>query len=333
VGRYLVRRTLAAIPTLLAISLVIFTLLDLAPGDPTAQLPQSIPPAQREAIREALGFNDPFLVRYASWLRQMTVDEPLALLDTVLGREDTGRTRLLSWSSRSPLMDTIAERLPQTLWVLGTSFVIAILIALPIGIVSAYRQYSIVDQLGTLVSMLGYSVPTFLTGLIAILIFSDGFGWPSFYDTTHQVTDWTSFVFQLKQIAMPVGVLALFNAASLSRYTRSSMLESLNQDYIRTARSKGASERRVVLLHAFRNSCIPVVTLIALQLPGIFAGAIITEQIFRINGIGQALISAIEGADIPMVQTLTSLFAVLVVASNLLADIVYGWLDPRIRYD
>jgi peptide/nickel transport system permease protein len=333
VGRYLIRRTLTAIPTLLAISFVIFALLDLAPGDPTSQYPETVSPEEREAIREALGANGPFLVRYGSWLRQLAIDEPMALLDEMLGREGNNRTRLISWSSRSPLMDTIAERLPQTLWVLGTAFIIAILIALPIGIVSAYRQYSVVDQVGTLVSMLGYSVPTFLTGLIAILIFSDGLGWPSFYDTTHRVTDWASFVFQLKQIAMPVAVLALFNAASLSRYTRSAMLENLNQEYIRTARSKGARERRVVILHAFRNSCIPIVTLIALQLPGIFAGAIITEQVFRINGIGQALISAIEASDIPMVQTLTFLFAVLVVASNLLADMVYGWLDPRIRYD
>jgi peptide/nickel transport system permease protein len=332
-GTYLLRRLITAIPTLLAISFVIFALLDLAPGDPTAQLPQTMSPEDREAYREALGVNEPFLVRYGLWLRQMTVEEPLALMDSVLGRQDTDRFRILSWTSRSPLMDTIAERLPQTLWVLGTAFVIAILIALPIGIISAYRQYSIVDQIGTLVSMLGYSVPTFLTGLVAILIFSDGLGWPSYYDTTHQVTDWSSFLFQLKQIAMPVGVLALFNAAALSRYTRSAMLDSLNQDYIRTARAKGVGEKRIVLLHAFRNSCIPVVTLIALQLPGIFAGAIITEQIFRINGVGQALISAIESSDIPMVQTLTFLFAVLVVASNLLADIIYGWLDPRIRYD
>jgi peptide/nickel transport system permease protein len=334
VGRHLLRRTLAAIPTLLVISFVIFALLDLAPGDPTSQMPPSIPPADRAAIREALGLNEPFLVRYGSWLRQLTIDEPLALVDALLERDsESGRTRLISWSSRAPLMDTIAERLPQTLWVLGTAFIIGILIALPLGIVSAYKQYSIVDQLGTLVSMLGYSVPTFLTGLIAILIFADGFGWQSFYDTTHRVTDWSSFVFQVKQMVMPVGVLALFNAAALSRYTRSAMLESLGEDYIRTARSKGVDERRVVVKHAFRNSCIPVVTLIALQIPGIFAGALITEQIFRINGIGQALIAAINEGDIPMVQTLTFLFAVLVVASNLLADVVCGLLDPRIRYD
>jgi peptide/nickel transport system permease protein len=334
VSRYFARRVLTTIPTLLGISFIIFSLLTLAPGDPTAQLPDTISPETRAEIRESMGLDEPFLIRYVTWLRQLTIEEPLALADRVRGVEpDEPRMRLPSWSSRSPLVDTILERLPQTLWVLGTAFVLAILFALPLGIISAYRQYSIVDQLGTLVSMLGYSVPTFLTGLIAILIFSDGFGWPSFYDTTHRVTDWPSFVFQLRQMVMPVLVLALFNAAALARFTRSAMLESLSNDYIRTARSKGVSERRVVLRHAFRNSCIPVVTLIALQIPGIFAGAIITEQIFRINGIGHALISAINENDMPMVQTLTFLFAVLVVSSNLLADVLYGWLDPRIRYD
>jgi peptide/nickel transport system permease protein len=217
--------------------------------------------------------------------------------------------------------------------VLGTAFVVGILIAIPLGVVSAYRQYSALDQAGTLFSMVGYSVPTFFTGLVAIIIFSVTLGWfPSFYDTTHQVRDFGSFVFQLQQMVMPVSVLALFNAAALSRFTRSSMLENLGEDYVRTARAKGLGEPQVLVRHALRNSLIPVVTLIALQIPGIFAGAIITEQIFRINGLGQMLITSISSADIPMVQTLTFIFAVLVVVSNLVADLVYGLLDPRIRY-
>jgi peptide/nickel transport system permease protein len=334
-GSYVIRRALGAIPTLLAISFVIFAILDLAPGDPTASLPMTIPPEVRADIREALGFNDPFLVRYGKWLRQMFVDEPLGLVEGALGIEIGGadRTRIISWASRAPVMDTIAERLPQTLWVLGTAFLLGVLIAVPLGVLSAYRQYSALDQAGTLFAMVGYSVPTFFTGLVAIIVFSVTLGWfPSFYDTTHQVRDFGSFVFQLRQMAMPVAVLALFNAAALSRFTRSSMLENLGEDYIRTARAKGLDERGVLIRHALRNSLIPVVTLIALQIPGIFAGAIITEQIFRINGIGQMLISSINGADIPMVQTLTFIFAVLVVVFNLLADVVYGLLDPRIRY-
>ncbi len=336
-GRYIARRLLIAIPTLIVISFVIFAILDLAPGDPTASLPLTVPPDVREQIRVTLGFNDPFLIRWVKWMRQMFVFEPLNVIEQVFNvsiGEGAERTRIISWSSRGPVVDTIIERLPQTLWVLGLAFVFGILIAIPVGVISAYKQYSIFDNVGTFVSMIGYSVPTFFTGLLAIVIFSVWLGWfPSFYDTTHQVTDWPSFVIQVKQIAMPVAVLSLFNAAALSRFTRSSMLDNLSKDYVRTARSKGLVENRVLIIHVLRNSLIPVVTLIALQIPGIFAGAIITEQIFRINGIGHLLISAIQGADVPMVQTLTFIFAVLIVTFNLIADVIYGFLDPRIRYE
>ena len=211
---------------------------------------------------------------------------------------------------------------------------VGILIALPIGIVSAYRQYSLFDQIGTFVSMIGFSVPTFFSGLLLIIVFSVQLNWlPSIYDTTHRVTDWPSFVFQVKQLIMPVMVLGLFNAAQLSRFVRSAMLDNLNLDYVRTARSKGLRERAVILVHVLRNSLIPVVTLIALGIPTVFGGAIITEQIFRVNGLGQLLIIAIQGADIPLVQTLTFIFAVLIVFCNLVADLLYGVLDPRIRYD
>jgi peptide/nickel transport system permease protein len=167
-------------------------------------------------------------------------------------------------------------------------------------------------------------------------VFSVKLGWfPSTYDTRHVVdwTSWESISFQLKQMAMPVAVLSLFNAAALTRFTRAAMLDNLNEDYVRTARSKGAKEKAVILSHVLRNSLIPVVTLIALQIPGIFAGAIVTENIFRINGLGALLIGAIEGGDVPMVQTLTFIFAVLIVVFNLVADVLYGLLDPRIRYD
>ncbi len=336
-GRYIARRVLIAIPTLIVISFVIFAILDLAPGDPTASLPLTVPPDVREQIRVTLGFNDPFFFRWVKWMRQMFVFEPLNVIEQVFNvsiGEGANRTRIISWSSRGPVIDTIIERLPQTLWVLGLAFVFGILIAIPVGVISAYKQYSIFDNIGTFVSMIGYSVPTFFTGLLAIVIFSVWLGWfPSFYNTTHQVTDWPSFIIQVKQIAMPVAVLSLFNAAALSRFTRSSMLDNLSKDYVRTARSKGLVENRVLVIHVLRNSLIPVVTLIALQIPGIFAGAIITEQIFRINGIGHLLISAIQSADVPMVQTLTFIFAVLIVTFNLIADVIYGFLDPRIRYE
>ena len=335
--RYIVRRLLFAVPTLLAISFVLFALLDLAPSDPTGQLPLTIPPEVRAQIRDSLGLDEPFVVRYLKWLEQFFVNEPLNVVERLLGVEfgdSSNRLRVRSWATRSPVVDLIVERLPQTLWVVGLSYVVGILIALPIGIVSAYKQYSWFDQVGAFVSMVGFSVPTFFTGLLAILLFSVTLNWlPSIYDTTHAVTDLGSFWTQIKQLFMPVLVLAFYNAAQLSRFMRSAMLDNLNLDYVRTARAKGLRERAVLLVHVLRNSMIPVVTMIALGVPTIFGGAIITEQIFRVNGLGQLLIVAIQGADIPLVQTLTFLFAVLIVLFNLVADVLYGILDPRIRYE
>ncbi len=340
--RFSIRRFLFAIPTLIVISFIIFTLLDLAPGDPTANLPLTIDAQTREQIRLSLGLGEPFHNRYLAWLNQFFFNEPLNILEQWFGFEFSGsaeRLRIRSWSTRSPVVDLIIERTPQTLWIVGMSYVIGILIAIPIGVVSAYRQYSWFDQAGTLFSMLGFSVPTFFTGLLLIVIFStvvpnDSWLWlPSIYDTTHRVTDWGSFVFQVRQMIMPVTVLALFNAAQISRFMRSSMLDNLSQDYVRTARAKGMKEHVVVMVHVLRNSLIPVVTVIALGVPQIFGGAIITEQIFRVNGLGALLIGGIEAADIPLVQTLTFIFAVLIVAFNLIADLLYGILDPRIRYD
>ena len=336
-GTYIIRRTLFAIPTLVAISLIIFAILDLAPGDPTSQLPLTLPAEVKEQIRESLGFNDPFLVQWLKWMRLMFINESLNAIDSIFGTcigDCESRARIISWSSRAPAIDVIYQRIPQTLWVLGLSFIFGTLLAIPIGVISAYKQYSAFDNIGTFVTMIGFSVPTFFTGLLAIVIFSVWLGWfPSFYDTTLVVNSWDTFVLQVKQMIMPVAVLTMFSAAALSRFTRSSVLDNLNQDYVRTARSKGLGETKVVMTHVMRNSMIPVVTLIALSIPGIFAGAIITEQIFRINGLGQLLIVAIGQGDVPMVQTLTFIFAVLIVGFNLIADIMYGVLDPRIRYD
>jgi len=187
--------------------------------------------------------------------------------------------------------------------------------------------------------MVGFSIPTFFTGTMGIIIFSvwtptDAWWWlPSSYTTTHVVNDWDSFVFQLRQMVLPMMVLGLFNAAQISRFMRASMLDNLNQDYVRTARAKGLSEWTVVMVHVLRNSMIPVITVIALGVPYIFGGAIITEQIFKVNGLGQLLITAIQANDLPMVQTVTFMIAVLIVMFNIVADVLYGVLDPRIRYD
>lgn len=333
---YTLRRLLFAIPTLLVISFVIFALLDLAPNDPTGDLPLTIPPEVREQIKASLGLNDPFFIRYLHWLHQFFINEPLNLLQSLTGWQigDQNRVRILSWATRSPVVDLIVQRLPQTLWVVGLAYLFGILIAIPIGVLSAYRQYSIFDQIGTFISMVGYSVPTFFTGVVLIVVFSSYLQWfPSVYDTNLQVTGFSSFFEQVRQMILPVAVLALYNASQITRFVRASMLDNLHQDYVRTARAKGVKEKTVLLVHVLRNSLIPVVTVIALGVPTIFSGAIITEQIFRVNGLGQLLITAIQGADIPLVQTLTFIFAVLIVLFNLIADVLYGILDPRIRYD
>ncbi len=333
---YTIRRLLVAIPVLLIISFVIFSLLALAPNDPLGDLPLTIPPEVRADMRAALGLDQPFFIRFLLWLRQFFVNEPLNLLQAWTGFQigDAHRLRVLSWATRSPVVDLIVQRLPQTLWVVGLAYLFGVLLAVPIGVLSAYRQHSWFDQIGAFVTMVGYSVPTFFTGVVLIVVFSVKLQWfPSVYDTNLKVTDWASFVAQLRQMFLPVLVLTLFNTSQISRFVRASMLDNLHQDYVRTARAKGVKEHIVVLVHVLRNSLIPVVTVIALGVPTIFSGAIVTEQVFRVNGLGQLLITAIQGGDLPLVQTLTFVFAVLIVGFNLIADVLYGWLDPRISYD
>ena len=342
---FAVRRLVLAIPTLLFISFVIFMLLQLAPGDPMAQVPLTVPPEVKQKMREALGVGEPPLVQYWKWLVQVFWLEPKVFIDWLTNSSTlfswlpntslyNDELRVISWQTRSPVMDIVIQRIPQTLWVVGMAYIVGILIALPIGIYSAYKQYSVFDQAGTFVTMIGFSIPPFFTGPLLIVIFSVQLGWfPSIYDTTHVVNDWASFKIQFNQMILPVMVLALQTTAQISRYMRASMLDNLNQDYVRTARAKGLGEAVVVAVHVLRNSMIPVITVIALNVPAIFGGAIITEQVFKVNGIGQLLITALFANDLPMVMTLTFIFAVLIVLFNLIADILYGLLDPRIRYD
>jgi peptide/nickel transport system permease protein len=210
----------------------------------------------------------------------------------------------------------------------GSAFLLSILVAIPIGVLSALKQYSFFDQAATTFAFLGFSIPTFFSGILMILVFSVFFGWlPFVYDS--QVTGFWPIV---KQSIMPITVLGLAGAAQLMRFVRASMLETISQDYVRTARAKGLREKSVVVLHAMRNALIPVVTVLALQVPEIFGGAIITEQIFRIPGIGRALIDGIYSKDVPVVMAITFGIAVLVVLFNVIADILYAVLDPRIRY-
>lgn len=318
-NRYIIRQILIAIPTILGISFVIFMVLSLAPNDPMSQFAvnPAIPPEVRENIRHQLGLDQPWPIRYVKWLW------------TLVTTGDFG----YSFSSRIPVMQLIMMRLPTTLWVLGVAYLISVLLALPIGIVSAVKQYSFFDHLVSTLAFIGFSVPTFFTGVLLILIFSVRLHWlPFIYDSTLVVKDLDSLGQLLKQSAMPIMVLGLFETATLARYVRASMLENLPLDYVRTARAKGIAEWLVVFRHAFRNSMIPVVTLIALGVPGIFGGALITEQIFRVPGIGSLLVASLDASDTPVIMGVTFIYGVLVVLFNLVADIIYAFLDPRIKY-
>jgi peptide/nickel transport system permease protein len=227
----------------------------------------------------------------------------------------------------------IVQRLPQTLQVVGIAYLLAVLVAIPIGIIAAVKQYSFFDQIATTFAFIGFSLPAFFTGLLLLLIFSYRLGWfPSIYSTTLKVDSWSSFVQMLRQMALPITVLAVQQSAALTRFMRSSMLDNLPLDYVRTARAKGLNDLTVVVRHILANSLIPVVTLIALGIPTIFAGAIITENLFRVNGLGALLINSINSSDTPVVMALTFVFAILTVLFNLIADILYGVLDPRVRY-
>jgi peptide/nickel transport system permease protein len=319
VSRYLIRRILLAIPTLLLISFVLFAILSLAPGDPLSQFAANpaVPPEVRENIRRSLGLDQPWPVRYVKWV-------------IALAHGDWG----FSFGSRIPVWDLLKLRIPSTLAVVGVAYLVSLLIAIPIGIISAVKQYSLFDHAATTFAFIGFSVPTFFTGLLLIIVFSVKLQWlPFIYDSTLQVRDLSSLGTQIRQSIMPIMVLALFQTATLVRFTRASLLENLPQDYVRTARAKGVAEFSVINRHAVRNSLIPVVTLIALSAPTVFSGALITEQIFRVPGIGSLLITSIQNNDIPVIMAITFTFSVLVVVFNLVADIMYGVLDPRIRYD
>ncbi|HEU5011063.1 MAG TPA: ABC transporter permease [Roseiflexaceae bacterium] len=316
---YIVRRVLIAIPTLLLISFIIFAVLSLAPGDPLSAFARNpaITPQTRELMRKQLGLDQPWPVRYVKWLAASAQGE--------LG---------MSFAAKIPVNELIKQRLPQTLKVVGIAYLIAVLVAIPIGILSAVKQYSIFDQAATTLAFIGFSLPSFFTGVLFVLIFAIKLGWfPTIYDTSLQVRDWHSFTLQIRQMVLPVGVLAVQQSAALTRFMRSSMLDNLPLDYVRTARAKGLTERSVVMRHVVTNSLIPVITLIALGIPTIFAGAIITENIFRVNGLGSLLINSIETSDTPVVMALAFIFAVLTVSFNLIADILYGVVDPRVRYN
>jgi peptide/nickel transport system permease protein len=318
VRTYIVRRVLTAIPVLAGISLILFTLLAMAPGDPFGELATNpnVPAEVRMNLRKQFGMDDPIMIRYVRWFGSMA-------------KGDWG----FSFASRINVDTLILQRLPTTLFVLGSAQLLALLIALPVGILSARRPYSIFDQIATTLALIGFSLPTFFTGLLFILLFSIYLDWlPFIYRADIQETGLRWVWENLKQGIMPIAVLGLAQGAQMTRFVRSSVLDVIQLDYIRTARSKGLAERITLVKHVVRNALIPVVTLLSIQVPQIFTGAVVTEQIFRVPGIGSLLITAILSNDTPVVMAIAFVFSVLVVTFALLADILYGWLDPRISF-
>lgn len=312
-GRYLIRRALISVLTLLAISAIIYSILFMAPGDPLGELAANpnVSPEVRQRIRASYGLDDPLYIQYFKWANAYFIDL------------DWGT----SFVSRVPVMEYLGPRVLTSIKITGTAFVLGLFIAIPIGVASAIKQYSWFDNIATTFAFIGFSVPTFFSGLLLILLFSVKLGWLPFIYNSNPAT----WQIAIKQSIMPVIVLALFSSAQLTRYVRASMLETINQDFVRTARAKGLKETVVITSHAMRNAMIPVVTIIALQIPGIVGGAIITEQVFLIPGVGSALINAIKAKDIPVVMAITFGVSILVVLFNVIADVVYAFLDPRIK--
>jgi peptide/nickel transport system permease protein len=316
--KYVIRRLLLVIPSVFGISIVLFTVLALAPGDPFEELATNpnVPPEVRANLRAKFGLDDPIPVRYIRWLTSML-------------RGDWG----FSFASRVDVDQLILQRLPTTLFVIGSSQVLALLVALPIGVFAATRPYSIFDQIASTLAFCGFSLPTFFTGLLLILLFSIYLDWlPFIYHTNISATGWRFYWEHLRQAIMPIAVLGLFQGASQTRYVRSAVLDVIRLDYVTTARAKGLAEPVTVVKHVVRTALIPVVTLVALQIPSVFGGAIVTEQIFRVPGIGSLLITSILANDTPVIMAVTFVFSCLVILFNLAADLLYGWLDPRISY-
>lgn len=317
-GRYILRRLIIAVPILIAISFLIFSLLQVTPGDPiSAYLPpdQSLPPEQVEALRRQLGLDRPFLVRYGYWLKE-----------TVQG--NLGYRTV----AREPVSDAIQSRVGATLLLMGSAMTIGILLGVGFGIVAAVKQYSILDSLMTVLAFLGLSLPVYLAGLLGLYLFSLQFNWfPSGgYSTPGQPFSLTD---RLHHLILPASIIAVNYVASTMRYTRSAMLDVLGQDYVRTARAKGLREQLVVGRHAFRNALLPVVTIIGAYLPNLLGGAVFIESIFGWPGLGRLFLEGVNQRDYPLIMGLTLILAILILIANLVTDVVYALVDPRIRYD
>ncbi len=302
---------------MLGISVIIFGIIQAAPGGPETMLLQSgriVDPEVIEAYRVRLGLDQPVPVQYVRWLGAAATGD--------LGQ---------SFARNRPVKDVIFEHLPASLELMGAAFVLAAIMALLLGVVSAVRQYSWIDHLGTGFSFAGIAMPVFWFGLILQLVFAVRLGWLPV--SGRQTVGMNSFTDHAAHLVLPGIVLSLRYVAGWSRYLRSSMLGALRSDFVRTARAKGLSERRVVWVHALRNAMIPVVSVMALDTAGLFSGAIITETVFSWPGIGRLFVVAMTQRDYPVLMGILLLGSLMVILFNLVADLLYGWLDPRIRYE
>jgi len=317
-GRYILRRLLISIPILFAITLIVFSIQLLSPGDPlNAYVPPDfpLPEAQREALRHQLGLDEPFFTRYGYWLRE-----------TLQGNLGT------SIRTHETVVNAIEHRVGATLLLMGTALTIGTLLGVLFGVISAVRQYSILDGFLTVFAFLGISTPVYLTGLLALYIFALRLGWfpAGGYSTPGQPFSATD---RLSHLILPAAIIAVNYIAQTMRYTRSAMLEVLSQDYVRTARAKGLNDRIVVVRHAFRNALLPIVTLIGASVPALIGGAIFIESIFGWPGVGRLLLSGVESRDYPIIIGITFMLAIVTLIANLITDVVYALVDPRIRLD
>ena len=318
---YVLRRLCQTVPLLLVISALIFTLLYLMPGDPLYRMLEGIPnlrPEDYDRLRKLYGFDDPIYVQYGKWLWQLLQLNP-------------GYSREYG----QPVFNIILPALKNTLVLTIAAVVLGKLIAIALGIFSAVRQYSVADYVLTATTFVAYSVPAFWLGLMLIILFSVKLGWlptSGIVNSELEPGSWAATVDWLKHLILPVAVLAISEIIQVQRFMRSSLLEVLRQDYLTTARAKGLSETVVIGRHALKNALIPVVTIIAVTMPRVVGGSTVIETVFAYPGMGRLLYTSIMGNDYIVAMTVVMIIAVTVVFFNLLADVIYGWLDPRIRY-